>query len=380
MKSAFDVIVVGGGLAGLCSAIHLSKSKVSVLLLEKHEYPRHKVCGEYVSNEVLPYLNWLGFNPFDFGAKTISKFELTTHNNKRISANLPLGGFGMSRHQMDYQLSIIARQKGTQLLKATVEDIVFQADLDSFIITTKTGQNFNAKSVIGAFGKRSQLDLKLHRDFIKKRAPYLGVKVHVSGEFPEDMVALHNFKGGYCGVSKIENNHINLCYITNYKSFKKFKDIESFQEQVMSKNSALNQIFNASELQFERPLTISQISFETKKPVEQHIVMCGDTAGMIHPLCGNGMGMAIRSAQLASILIIDYLNGKIADRETMEQMYTEAWNRNFRVRLKIGQTIAYLFRQDWLAPLLLAVLRRFPFVLPRIIKQTHGEPMNVIYN
>ena len=77
-----DVIIIGGGLAGLTSAIHLAKANYNVLLFEKNAYPKHKVCGEYVSNEVLPYLNYLGFNPFEFGAKRIREFELTTHNNK----------------------------------------------------------------------------------------------------------------------------------------------------------------------------------------------------------------------------------------------------------------------------------------------------------
>jgi len=103
-KQPLDIIIIGGGLAGLTSAIHLSKSNFKVLLIEKNSYPKHKICGEYVSNEVLPYLKFLGFNPFDFGAKQISNFELTTHNNEIIKANLPLGGFGISRYQMDFQL------------------------------------------------------------------------------------------------------------------------------------------------------------------------------------------------------------------------------------------------------------------------------------
>ena len=69
------------------------------------------------------------------------------------------------------------------------------------------------------------------------------MKIHVSGEFPEDKVALHNFKGGYCGVSKVENGHINLCYITNYEAFKTYKDIETFNEEVVFKNKALKAIF-----------------------------------------------------------------------------------------------------------------------------------------
>jgi flavin-dependent dehydrogenase len=371
----FDVSIIGGGLAGLTSAIHLAKAKTKVLLIEKNEYPKHKVCGEYVSNEVLPYLEYLGFNPFEFGAKKISNFELTTHNNKSIKANLPLGGFGMSRFEMDFQLYELALKSGVEVLKDTVVEVNFESD--RFEIKTKSDQQFQSKIVIGAFGKRSNLDVKFQRKFIAKKSPYLGVKVHVSGDFPEDKVALHNFKGGYCGVSKVENNHINLCYITNFEVFKAYKDIEAFQNEALFKNSALKAIFKNSEVQFDQPLTISQISFETKNPIENHIIMCGDTAGMIHPLCGNGMGMAIRSAQLASQLIIDYLQGKIETRDTLEKQYAKRWQKTFSLRLKVGHTIAYLFRQDWLAPKLLQLLSWFPFLIPQIIKTTHGKAMTV---
>jgi len=368
-----DVIVIGGGLAGLTSAIHLSKHNFKVLLIEKNEYPKHKVCGEYISNEVLPYLNYLEFNPFKHGAKRISEFELTTHNNKSIKSKLPLGGFGMSRYQIDFQLYQLALKNGVEVIQDIVTNVEFKDDI--FQVETKTNLNTQSKIVIGAFGKRSNLDIKFQREFIKKKSPYLAVKMHVLGDFPEDKVALHNFKGGYCGVSKVENNHINLCYITNFEAFKKFNNIKTFQEKVLFQNSALKTVFSASESQFEQPLTISQISFETKKPVDRHILMCGDTAGMIHPLCGNGMGMAIRSAQLASELIIDYLQGKITTRQQLEALYTKRWKKTFALRLKAGHTIAYLFRQDWLAPKLLLALRRMPFLVPLIIKMTHGKPM-----
>jgi flavin-dependent dehydrogenase len=372
-SKTFDVIVIGGGLAGLTSAIHLARAKFKVLLIEKNSYPKHKVCGEYVSNEVLPYLKFLGFNPFEFGAKQISNFELTTHNNKSIKANLPLGGFGMSRYEMDFQLYQLALKNGVEVLKNAVDDVNFEAD--NFKVVTKSNDTFQSKIVIGAFGKRSNLDVKFQRKFITKKSPYLGVKIHVSGNFPEDKVALHNFKGGYCGVSKVENDHINLCYITDFKAFKTYKDIDTFQDEVLFKNSALKQIFENSNPQFEHPLTISQISFETKSPVENHMIMCGDTAGMIHPLCGNGMGMAIRSSQLASQLIIDYLEGKIESRTELENHYAKQWHKTFKWRLRAGHTIACLFRQVWLAPALLNGLRLFPFLLPQIIKMTHGKPM-----
>ena len=374
-KQFLDVIIIGGGLAGLCNAIHLSKLGKKVLLIEKNEYPKHKVCGEYISNEVLPYLDFLEVNPFDFGAVRINKFQLSTTKSNIISAKLPLGGFGISRYTLDLVLSEKAKENGVMILQDTVLDVTFLKDF--FQVETKQNSIFTSKVTIGAFGKRSLLDVKMKRNFIQKKAPYLGVKIHVKGNFKEDLVALHNFKGGYCGVSKVENDAINLCYITNYTSFKKYKNIADFQEQVVFKNRFLKEIFQNSEAIFEKPLSISQISFEPKKPVENHILMCGDSAGMIHPLCGNGMSMAIQSAQLASKLILNYFNGEIETRKELEKQYIRQWNRKFSLRLKAGHFIAMLFRKDTIASVLLQILKKLPFLLPIIIKQTHGKPMKI---
>ena len=373
ITTTFDVIIVGGGLAGLTSAIHLSTRKKRVLLIEKNEYPKHKVCGEYISNEVLPYLNSLGINPINEGAKQITKVHISTTKSNLIKGELPLGGFGMSRYFLDNLLVKKAHLNGVQILKDTVDSIHFKKD--SFTITTKSSGVFQSKITIGAFGKRSSLDQKMKRKFIQKKSPYLAVKIHVKGVFPENLVALHNFKGGYCGVSKVEDNAINVCYITEYRSFKKHKNITDFQEQVVFKNKHLRKIFKETSPVFEKPLTISQVSFQTKNPVEDHIIMCGDTAGMIHPLCGNGMGMAISSAQLASIRILQFLNGEIKTREGLEKQYLRDWNKEFKIRLKAGHFIAWLFRNQTITQIAYSILKRIPSLLPKMIKFTHGKQL-----
>ena len=375
-KKIIDVIIIGGGLAGLTSAIHLSKFDKEVLLIEKNAYPKHKVCGEYISNEVLPYLNSLGIDPLKEGAKEISKVQITTTKSNLIKGELPLGGFGISRYFLDDLLAKKAISNGVTILQDSVDSVDFKEGV--FTIQTNKSGAFQGGVCIGAFGKRSTLDVKMNRKFIQKKSPYLAVKIHVKGEFPEDLVALHNFKGGYCGVSKVENDSINLCYITEYSSFKKYKNITDFQEQVIFKNDYLKEIFKESNPVFEKPLTISQISFETKNPVENHMIMCGDTAGMIHPLCGNGMGMAITSAQLASERILQFLNGEIKTRESLEKHYLRDWNKEFKTRLKTGHFIAWLFRNQTISEIAYSILKKFPSLLPKIIQFTHGKPLRKV--
>lgn len=370
----FDVIIIGGGLAGLSSAIHLSKSKLDVLVIEKNSYPKHKVCGEYISNEVLPYFEFLGIDVFKLGAKKINRFELSTPKNKVVKANLPLGGFGISRFCLDFELSKKATDNQAIISQDTVEDIQFLND--RFSVKTKL-TTYTSTIVIGAYGKRANLDVKINRNFIKNKSPFLAVKTHLIGNFPEDLVALHNFDGGYCGLSKVENNSINVCYITDIEAFKKHRDIEDFQQKVVFKNSALKAVFKNSKSVFKTPLTISQISFETKNPIENHIIMCGDTAGMIHPLCGNGMSMAIRSAQIASLLIIQFFNGEIKDRQALEKQYLREWNTEFKSRLKTGHIVANLFSKNRIAEVLISITKLIPSILPQIIKRTHGKIMTV---
>ena len=368
----YDVAIIGGGLAGLTSALHLSKCNKRVLLIEKNEYPKHKVCGEYISNEVLPYLNSLGIDPVKEGAKEIDQLELSTVKSKTIRGELPLGGFGMSRYFLDELLAKKALENNVVIHQDTVEKISFEDH--HFFIYTKKNQMYTGRVAIGAFGKRSNLDVQMNRKFIQRKSPYLAVKTHVKGVFPDNLVALHNFKGGYCGVSKVETNAINVCYIVNFSSFKKYKNIEDFQKQVVLKNDHLRKIVTHTSPIFEKPLTISQISFKTKKPVEDHILMCGDTAGMIHPLCGNGMGMAIRSAQIASLEILKFLNGKIS-RHQLENNYLRNWNKEFKIRLRAGHLIAWLFRNQRISEMLLTVLKWIPSLLPKIIRLTHGKPL-----
>lgn len=370
-----QVIVVGGGLAGLTSALHLSQVGVGVSLIEKHDYPRHKVCGEYLSNEVLPYLKGLGLDPFELGAKTIDHFELSSVKGKAIRAKLPLGGFSLSRYTLDHELLKRAQLLGVELIKDTVTDIKFEND--RFLVKLKDNGIKESTFVIGAFGKRSNLDQKLQRKFLNSKAPYLAVKAHYSGDYPENLVGLYHFYGGYCGVSNVEHNTLNICYITEYSEFKKFRNIEDFQKQVLSKNKILKSIFNDAKMDFEKPLTISQISFDSKPLIDNHVIMCGDSAGMIHPLCGNGMSMAIQGAKLASELIEQYFEGGLS-RAQLERNYKKLWNHSFRLRLQTGRGLARLFRMKSVALYAMNSLKRFPGLLRHIISRTHGKLIETV--
>lgn len=376
MKKSYDIIIVGGGLAGLCNAIHLSKLGSQVLLIEKTAYPHHKVCGEYISNEVLPYLEYLEADPMSLMPTRISKFEVSHQSGKKLFSHLPLGGFGLSRFTLDNFLLQKALEHSTDYLHETVEDVTF-SKVDGFQVKTKDSGSFNATFVIGSYGKRSNLDARLNRSFFKQNAPWLAVKFHAQGTFPDDLVALHHFPGGYCGVSKVENDQINICYLTDYRSFKKHKNIETFQENVMYTNQSLKKILTTTEPMFEKPLTISQIYFGQKPLIENHILMSGDSGGLIHPLCGNGMAMAIRSASILAPILYNYFQGKHRTREEVEYLYAKLWNKEFRTRLKAGSYLQKIIGVSGFSHMAWLGMKVFPNLLPGIIKLTHGTPIQI---
>lgn len=368
-SEVFDILVIGGGLAGLTTALHLSQNKFKVGLIEKNTYPNHKVCGEYVSNEVLPYLNSLNIFPFKEGAKKISSFQMSDINGRTIKAELPLGGFGISRFAFDNLLYNSVKENAEVIFDSATE-LSFAED--KFIVKTQKGDFFLSHYVVGAFGKRSNMDIFLKREFIQQKTPWLAVKSHFEYEFPNDRVALHNFKGGYCGLSKTESNVVNACYLTTLNSFKKHGNIETFQEKEISLNPHMKKFYDEAVPLFEKPLTISQISFDSKNPVENHVFMVGDSAGLIHPLCGNGMAMAIRSAQLLSELFLEAKKENAIDRRTLEIEYAKKWNREFKSRLRIGSMVQKTLMNPLSSKIGFSFARVFPSIVPQLIKRTHG--------
>jgi menaquinone-9 beta-reductase len=213
MQKRNRVIVVGGGLAGLIAANYLASSGVDVSVFEKKNYPFHRVCGEYISNETIPFLKSMDLFPYEFNPPSINKFQLTSVNGKSAQLPLDLGGFGISRYAFDHFLYRKAVEKGVEFfLNTEAEQIVF--DQDRFQV--KAGETLlHGDVVIGSFGKRSRLDIAMKRSFIQKRSPYAGVKYHIRTDQPADQISLHNFKDGYCGISQVEDQKFTLCYLTH---------------------------------------------------------------------------------------------------------------------------------------------------------------------
>lgn len=371
-KNKFQVVVIGGGLAGLISSICLQKSGINTLLIEKKSYPFHRVCGEYISNEVKPFLERMNLFPRHLNPSKLNKFNLSDIKGNIAEVDLPLGGFGISRFQLDDFLYHQAVQEGVEVkVKTEVSDISFEDN--RFEIQLKNGEKLSSDFVINAYGKRSKLDKTFDRDFIKKKSPFLGVKYHAKIDFPSDVIGLYNFKGGYCGVSFIEDGKVNICYLSRRENLKKYGDIAEMEKAILYQNPILKDIFENAEMLFEKPEVINEISFERKDTVENHMLMAGDTAGLITPLCGNGMAMAIHSGFLASECIVDFYHGQLTSRSKVEAKYEKIWSNHFAKRLWVGRKTQNLFGNQFRAGLSVGFVNQFPSMAKKLITQTHGE-------
>lgn len=352
-----DVLIVGGGLAGLISSILLRRNGWDVTLFERKQYPFHRVCGEYISNETVPFLEEHGLFPGKFHPETIGKLLLTSVSGKSAEINLDLGGFGISRYAFDNYLYQVAVAEGVKVINEAVENV----DAN------------RARVVICAHGKRSKLDYNLDREFIHKRSPYVGVKYHIHIDHEPGLISLHNFRDGYCGISNVENGITNLCYLTHRDNMREHGNIRKMEEEVLFRNPFLRAIFEKAEFLFDKPEVINEISFATKKPVEDHMLMVGDAAGMITPLCGNGMAMAIHSAKIAFEWTNSFLNNNVT-REQMELGYTRQWSDQFARRLWIGRQVQRLFGSEMASNFAVNLAKHVKPVANVLVRATHGDP------
>jgi flavin-dependent dehydrogenase len=375
-KTSYDVAIVGGGLAGLALSVQLAKAGYSVVVFEKEKYPFHKVCGEYISFENWNFLEDLGLPLSDWNLPVIKQLLISAPNGNYLETDLTLGGFGISRYKIDAALAHIAKENGVHVFEEhKVTDILFEKNI--FTICT-SAFNCTAKIACGSFGKRSNLDVRWKRSFIRKKNKklnnYVGVKYHIKTDFPENLIALHNFENGYCGISQIEDNKYCLCYLTTAENLRMSDNsIATMEKNILQRNPFLKTLFTSSTFLFEPPITISQISFESKQKVANHILLIGDAAGMITPLCGNGMSMALHGSKIACKHIIACLINEIT-RHEMEQNYTDEWNNSFSRRLLAGRIIQRFFGSEILSNSLIRFIKPFPKFISYLIRLTHGTP------
>jgi flavin-dependent dehydrogenase len=368
--SDVDVAVIGAGLAGIAAAIELARLGLSVHLFEADTLPKHRVCGEYVSLEVAPFLQRLGLDVAALGAKQLKRFELSSQRGRRFTCELTLGGFGLSRFRLDHTLLELASKVGVSIhQKSPVVDITW--DSDHHRLVTPNGE-WRCRMVLGCFGKRSKLDYTLQRPHAKRRSDYVGVKRHFRGPFPQDLVGLHVIPGGYCGISAVEDDVVNVCYMTSATALKANGSVAHFEARGLRRNPSLGEYLAQLSPALDRPLVISQIDFGSKDSVHHHILMLGDAAGAVHPLAGSGMAIALRTAATVTPLVTQFFRGELT-RSELEGRHRRTVQSEFGTRRKVSKGLQHCFESETWSEVMCRAAVTFPALARLVIRSTHGS-------
>jgi len=370
-----DVVIIGGGLAGCGAAILLAQQNVDVLLLEKATYPRHKLCGEFLSPESQSVLAQLGvLNPvLEAGAHRIDRSRLTAPGTRSAEHALPGDALGLSRYRLDSLLFRQATAAGADGRTGSRVRSVSGSLASGFEVETADGTTHAARMVLGAYGKRARLDRALDRSFLDEHTPYVAFKAHYTGASVPHTIELHGFPGGYCGCSHVEDDRLNVCWIGHVDALKEAGGTpEAMIGAARQQNPALDDRLRGLDRVSDRFEAISQVSLADKDRFVRDVCMIGDTAGMIAPLCGDGMAMALQTSALVAPLVTEWLDGTRSDA-SFRTAYRRRWSRTFGTRMRVGRWIHRAAFSTTAATALVRTLRWVPPLGKMLIRVTRGR-------
>ncbi len=378
----WDAAVIGGGPAGCSAAIRMAQEGFKVILFEARDYPHDKMCGEFLSPECAGLLDALGMTARvdDLAPVSIHTTRLTSPDGALWEAPLPGRALGLSRRVLDAALAEQAEAAGVQVCPSTTVRGLSGSLERGFTLQTggrggTSAAEARARAVIAAHGKRAPLDRAMKRKFLDARQPFVAVKAHFHGPPVPGRVELHAFPGGYCGISDIEGGNQVLCFLAREQVFHPRvgggQTIDDFTAWMGAQNPRLGAWLGQAERIHARWISIAQVPFVAKPAMEGDALMAGDAAGLIVPLAGNGISMALEGGMLAAALMAQWLSGALPS-EGLRQAYPAAWKARFGRRLRLGRALQPLMLEPRYAALALRLLNRLPALGRALIAGTRG--------
>jgi flavin-dependent dehydrogenase len=374
---SYDAVIIGGGLAGCSTALQLARRGHDVLLAEQSTYPRHKLCGEFLSPEAQSSFRRLGvLNAVrEAGASPMTRTVLTAPNGTATEHDLPASALGLSRHRLDALLFRRACAAGAEGRSGTRVTGV-EGALETGFTVDAGPETVEARLVIGAYGRRGALDRRLKRPFLDQRTPYVAFKAHYAGPAAAQLrntIELHSAPGGYCGLSPVEGDRVNVCWIGRTDALQKAGGTpEAMLDERLRQNPALDTRLGGLTRVSDQFEAVSQVPLMPKSRFADGICMVGDSAGMIAPLCGDGMAMALQTADLVSPLASAFLEGRHSPSSFREK-YEEAWTDTFGTRMRLGRWIHAVAFRSGAAWLLVRSCRVVPPLARWLIRTTRGH-------
>jgi len=310
MSSSIDHVVIGGGLAGSMVGLKLAGAGREVVLLEKQRGAHDKVCGEFLSAEAIGYLRRAGVDAQAAGAHSIERVCLHA-GRKSVNARLPFQALSLSRRVLDEMLMEEAEAAGCGVRRGAFVERLVRAT-NGFSIQVRGAERIDARNVFLATGKHDiagqSRPAGAHRDLV-------GFKMHwrlapKQTDAIRHAMELFLFCGGYGGIALVENDVANLCFVIVERRMRKLGGWMGLLDAIREECPALGQILDNATPCWRKPLAISPIPYGYVAKVSDGIWRVGDQAAVIPSFTGDGMSIALHSADLASQM---FLSGRSPD-------------------------------------------------------------------
>jgi flavin-dependent dehydrogenase len=352
----YDLIVIGGGPAGTAAAITAARGGARVLLLERGRFPRHKVCGEFVSAESLGLLASLlapGNSTLLQDAPRISAGRIFLDGRQLATAITPSAA-SIPRYDLDLALWQSAEACGAE----TRQQVAVQGVSGSgpFRLATSCG-DFEAKMLINASGRWSNLTQAASPG----RAKWLGLKAHFSESGPPPSVDLYFFPGGYCGVQPLSDAAVNACAMVRADKTSSLPEVFRLQPELWERTRGWKPL--------TEPVTTSPLIFRKPEAERDGALLAGDAAAFVDPFVGDGISLALRTGSLAAECVISFLGGTPWQdaRTRYRREYEARFGRIFRASSQLRRV---LLLPRGLRRSLLFLLKRSPALTQRLVNTT----------
>lgn len=364
MKS-WDVIIIGGGLAGSAAAIELAREGKKVLLLEKEAQAHHKVCGEFISCEAEYYLAALGLDLKKLGAEEI-KFIRLIRGNKSTEARLPFSAFSISRFALDENLLQLAIASGVEVRRS--------ANVTALIHLEKVWNvkwsNDNSASTNSIFLASGKHNLKGWSRKQGLQNDMIGFKMHftpnpLQGKIFFQYVEIILFDGGYAGLEPVEGGRVNLCLVVKKSRFSECeKDWATLLKYIAESSPYFAEFMQSSTASWEQPLAIFGIPYgfihQDILDEPEGLYRLGDQMAVIPSFCGDGMAIALHTAHAA---VKNYL-------QKNSQSYYQEIRAELNSQIKQASRISQLISSPINQKIIHLICRRFPKLLSVIASRT----------
>ena len=316
MASARPITIVGGGLAGLTLGISLRQRGIPATIWEAGEYPRHRVCGEFVSGNGPAVLQRLGLHSLfeAAGAIRVSSAAFISGQNRSPVRSLPAPALGLSRYLMDTVLAKEFLRLGGDLRPST----------------RRQETNFG-DGIVRASGRRAQPTESGWRWF--------GLKAHATNVNLDADLEMHVSEDNYVGVNRINGGEVNVCGLFRGRPG---ETRESGFELLRGKpGSPLRERLASAQFDDGSFCSVAGLSLKPQRATEKTECCIGDAVTMIPPVTGNGMSMAFESAEIAIEPMSRYSRGEINWAEA-RQTVARACDTTFAERLTWARRLQWL--------------------------------------